>query len=103
MCKETQFTDRKHAENIAILALTFLVDDTSRLHRFLSLTGIGLLTLKKNAANPEVLASALAHLLNDESLLMVFSATTGIPPQSIAPAYNCLSEETDDPQHKKNK
>ena len=45
--------------------------------------------------------SSFEHLLQDESLLLVFCASDGVPPEDIAPARRVLSEiagEIDDPE-----
>jgi Protein of unknown function (DUF3572) len=82
--------DAEQAETIALSALAFLAGDIGRLGRFLALTGIGPGELKAEARTPEVLAAVLNHLLQDESLLLVFCAQDNIAPELIAPAHTCL-------------
>jgi len=89
------------AESIGVSALLFLAGDTDRLVRFLTLTGLGPAELREKARSPQILAAVLEHLLQDESLLLVFCASDGVPPEDIAPARRVLSEiagEIDDPE-----
>ncbi len=85
--------DADSAETIALSALAFLAEDPPRLGRFLALTGVGPDELRTNARAPRILAAVLNHLLQDESLLLVFAATNGIAPELIAPAQVLLEEE----------
>ena len=82
--------DADQAETIAVSALAFLAGDVGRLGRFLALTGIGPGELRAEARTPRVLAAVLAHLLEDESLLLVFCAHDGIKPALIAAAHAVL-------------
>jgi hypothetical protein len=84
--------DAENAETIALAALAFLADDPPRLGRFLALTGLGPDELKERARSPRILAAVLNHLLQDESLLLVFAASHGIAPELIAPAQTLLEE-----------
>ena len=80
------------AESIGVSALLFLAGDTDRLVRFLTLTGLGPAELRIDARSPRILAAVLDHLLQDESLLLVFCASDGVPPEDIAPARRILAE-----------
>ena len=77
---------RERAEAIGLAALVFLTEDSDRLGRFLSETGLSPSDLGRAAGTPHMLAAVLDHLLADESLLMVFAAGAGIEPLDIAPA-----------------
>lgn len=80
----------ENAETIGLAALVFLTEDGDRLGRFLSETGMSPADLGRAAGKPEILAAVLEHLLQDESLLMVFAASAGIEPTTIAPARIAL-------------
>lgn len=80
-------------EALAIDALTFLAQDSERLERFLSLTGIDPSRLRQIAGEPHFLGSVLDHLLNDEALLLVFAAERRIPPEQIGLARHRLEKE----------
>jgi hypothetical protein len=82
--------DTDHAETIALAALGFLAEDVQRLGRFLALTGIGPAELKAEAGSARVLAAVLDHLMKDESLLLVFAASSAIAPELIAAAHRQL-------------
>jgi hypothetical protein len=79
------------AEEIALAALTFLAEDSARLGRFLALTGMGPDDLRSRAGAPQTLLAVLEHLLGDESLLLVFAASKGVPPEAIEPARALLA------------
>ena len=85
--------DADLAEEIAVSALGFLAADIQRLGRFLALTGIGPGELRAEARTPRVLAAVLEHLLQDESLLLVFAAGNGIAPNLVAPAHAVLEQQ----------
>jgi hypothetical protein len=92
-------TDR--AESIGVSALLFLAGDPQRLGNFLTLTGVGPAELREQARAPHMLAAVLEHLLADESLLLVFCASDGVPPTDVAPARRALAEmagEMGDPE-----
>ena len=82
--------DADQAETIALTALGFLAEDVQRLGRFLALTGIGPAELKAEAGSARVLAAVLDHLMKDESLLLVFAASSAIAPELIAAAHRQL-------------
>lgn len=85
--------DLDGAESIAISALGFLACDGPRLGRFLALTGIGPDELRAAAATPGLQAAVLDHLLNDESMLLMFTAENGFEPQRIGYAHALLARE----------
>jgi hypothetical protein len=81
----------EEAATLALAGLTFLAEDGPRLGRFLALTGIGPDQLRAVADAPETLLAVFDHLLGDESLLLVFTASKGIPPEAVAPARAALA------------
>jgi hypothetical protein len=84
--------DADYAEGVALLALAFLAEDVERLQRFLALTGVGPADLRQGARTPRILAAVLEHLLQDESLLLVFAASHAIAPELIGPAHSLLEQ-----------
>lgn len=82
------------AERIALLALRFLAEDGARLGRFLSLTGLGPDELRASAGERHVLAAVLGHILEDESLLLLFVGNHGLPPEDIGGAHRLLGGGT---------
>ncbi len=78
------------AEVLALDALKFLAGDPDRLGRFLALTGIGPADLMARAAEPQLLAGVLDHLLADESLLHLCAVETGVPVDRIVAARRRL-------------
>ena len=89
------------AESIGVSALLFLAGDMQRLSRFLTMTGVGPAELRAESRSPHMLAAVLDHMLQDESMLLVFCASDGIPPEDIAPAQRALAKmagEIGDPE-----
>ena len=77
-------------EALAIEALTFLAQDSERLERFLTLTGIDPSTLRQVAGESNFFSSVLDHLLNDEALLLAFAAERRIQPEQVGLARHRL-------------
>ena len=76
--------DLEAAETIAIAGLAFLAEDARRLGRFLAETGVMAGRLHKNARAPRVLLAVVEHLLGTTgSLLLVFTTSAGIAPESV--------------------
>lgn len=83
--------DADDSAAIALKGLGFLASDMTRLGRFLTLTGVGPAELRAQAATPAMQIAVLDHLLNDESLLLVFAAETGLAPEIAASARRVLA------------
>jgi hypothetical protein len=81
----------EEAEVIALKALAFLAADAARLNRFLALSGVDLDGLRAVASSPEFLAGLLNHLLEDESLLLTFTAEQELDPRIPALAAQALA------------
>lgn len=82
------------AEVIALKALGFLANDTTRLNRFLALSGVGHQDIRAAAARPDFLAGLLQHLLEDESLLLAFTADHELDPRLPALAAEILGRQS---------
>lgn len=89
--RRTARMTRETAEAIAAQAAVFLVEENSRLGRFLGETGIDPASLRSRLGDSEVLAAMLAHLLADESSLLAFTANAGLTPEDIGRAETLLS------------
>lgn len=83
--------ERADPEMMAIRVLRFLAADPARLARFLDITGLQPQTLRKAAATPGFHASVLAYLVQDESLLLAFSAEAGLAPEQVIEAERRLA------------
>jgi hypothetical protein len=79
------------AATLALAGLSFLAEDGPRLGRFLAMTGIGPDQLRAVADAPETLVAVLDHLLGDESLLLVFTSSQRIAPDTVYPARTVLA------------
>ena len=79
------------AESMAIEVLGFLAEDSSRLSRFLALSGLGRENLRAAAEDPGFLAAVLDHLASDEATLVAFAAKSGHEPAAIVRAREVLS------------
>ncbi len=91
MATRAQKHTAETATTLALTALVFLAGDAPRLGRFLTLTGIDPDQLRAAADAPETLLAVLDYLLSDESLLLVFTASTGIAPETVFPARTVLA------------
>jgi fructoselysine-6-P-deglycase FrlB-like protein len=80
----------EEAEALGARALLFLAEDDHRLMRFLRETGLEPAVLQTGAGSPEVLRSVLAHLLADESTLLVFTTSAGLEPEAVTAAHSRL-------------
>jgi hypothetical protein len=83
--------DREGAQTVAARGLAFLAEDPQRFARFLALTGCCLADVRSRAHTPDLLAAVLEYLTGDESLLLVFAATAGLAPETIAAALRILA------------
>ncbi len=70
-------------EALVIEILTFLGEDSKRMDRFLTLSGLGMGDLRAVAATPAFAESLLDHLCSDEPLLVAFAETQAYDPASI--------------------
>jgi Protein of unknown function (DUF3572) len=92
MSRASRDITRESAESIAAQGLGFLAADPARLVRFLDLTGLSAEQVRSRADTREFLGAVLEHIVNDESLLLVFAAHASILPESIAPALAMLQQ-----------
>ena len=79
------------AEALAVEALGYLASDPARLHRFFSLSGLTLESLRAAAQEPQFLAAVLDYFASDETLLLAFAASAGHDPAALAMASSLLS------------
>jgi Protein of unknown function (DUF3572) len=84
------------AEAIAIKALQHLAGDADSLGRFLALSGVGPQDLRLAASEPGFLTGILEFFLEDESLLLAFTAQAGLRPMMVSAARYQLSGHMDD-------
>jgi hypothetical protein len=82
---------REAAESIAIQALNYLATEPERLSRFLALSGLDPGSIRSAAAESGFLAGVLAHLGQDESLLVAFAAEAGVTPAEVDRARRVLA------------
>ena len=92
MLRTKKHLTRSDAEAIAASGLGFLAEEPQRLTRFMGLTGIDLDQLRSQAGSPPVLRAVLDHLLEDESLLLVFVSGAGLRPEVLAEARSLLDD-----------
>jgi hypothetical protein len=84
--KTSPSLDLKAAETIALQGLGFLAEDPQRFARFLKVTGLQPGEVRRRAGERDLSLAVLEHLAEDESLLLVFTASRTLPPQSIGQA-----------------
>ena len=78
------------AQTIALKALGFIANSEGALDRLMELSGLDRLTLRERAAEPEVLASLLDFLLQDEGLLVDFCQDESVDPKDVHMARHLL-------------
>lgn len=81
---------REAAEAVGLKVLLFMVGDELRLERFLRETGLDPEDLKARAGEAEMLSALIGHLLEDESQLLVFTATERMDPADVHAARAAL-------------
>jgi hypothetical protein len=89
--KKASEQPREAAEALAIQALNFLATEPARLSRFLALSGLDPAAIRAAAAESDFLAGVLAHLGDDESLLVAFAAEAGVTPAEVDRARRQLA------------
>lgn len=72
---------QEQAELLAASALSFIAQDTDRMARFLSMTGIGPMDIRERIKDPVFLGGVLDFLLNYEPDLMEFIDFAGVEPE----------------------
>jgi hypothetical protein len=82
--------DREAALALAIQALEYLAQESEQLGRFLALSGLDPTTIRAAARQPEFLAGVLEYILNDERLVVAFTASLDVPPERVAQARAVL-------------
>jgi hypothetical protein len=82
---------REAAEALAIQALNFLATEPQRFSRFLALSGLAPESIRAAAAESGFLAGVLAHLGEDETLLVAFAAEAGVTPADVDRARCALT------------
>jgi hypothetical protein len=75
---------------VAIEALAWISQNSSRLERFLAISGLGPQNLRQAAAEPGFPAAILDYLAADESLLVAFCEATDRPPATVEVAQSRL-------------
>lgn len=83
------------AREIAISALGFLTSDASMLSRFLDATGWTPENLASPGSRAAILAASLEYLMNEEDLLLTFSANCSLDPTEVVRANQTLQNSTD--------
>ncbi len=81
---------QESAEAVGLKVLLFIVEDESRLARFLRETGVDPADLRARAGETDMLAALLGHLLEDESQLLVFASGAGVAPVDVHSARAML-------------
>ena len=72
------------AQAVALSALVFLLEDSGRTSRFLSVTGIEGEELARRIQDPAFLGGVLDFILEDEALLVAVAGAAGLRPDRVA-------------------
>ncbi|MFA6267745.1 MAG: DUF3572 domain-containing protein [Pseudolabrys sp.] len=81
------------AETLAVQALSFIAEDSERLTRFFSVTGVDPGGIRDQIGAPGFLAGVLGYLASDEKLASEFIATVACSPGDIFRAHTALGGE----------
>lgn len=84
-------SSRSEANTVALMALSWILQDDDRAQRLLSLTGLEPDHLRHALGDPAVLASILDFLAGNESDLLAASDALDLPPENIVAARNRLA------------
>jgi len=87
---------RSDAEALAIGALGFIASDPVLMPRFLAMSGIEAVQIRRAAAEPGFLAGVLGFLLGHEPSLMAFCEASGTEPATVGRAKRALPGGVDD-------
>lgn len=79
-----------NSETLAIRVLGFLASDETAMGSFLAACGGDLDMVRERAGDPEFLGFVLDHLLQDDSAVVAFAASEGIPPEDVLRARAAL-------------
>jgi Protein of unknown function (DUF3572) len=82
-----------HAMTIALLALGYILEDTSRAERFLALTGLTPDDLRSSVAEPATQAAILDFLLAHEPDLLACAHSLALKPDDLVRARAVFSPQ----------
>lgn len=72
---------------LAVAALNFFAEDRGRADRFFAWSGLDAGSIRQAAAEPGFGASVLDYIVQDEALLLSFTARAGLDPADVLAAY----------------
>lgn len=78
-------------EEVAVKAFAFLAADDARIGRFLTLSGLPPDGLGSVVRTKTFLRGILEYVLQDETLLLTFSAESRLDPRTVAAAHRALA------------
>ena len=87
-----EMADTARAATLALAALGWLLQDSDRAERYLSLTGLDADTLRAGLEDPMVLASALDFLANFEPDLIKAAEALAVTPEELVAARKELAQ-----------
>lgn len=79
---------------LALVALAWLLGDSARAERLLSLTGITADNLRAAADEPQMLAEVIRHLEGHEADLIAAADAAGVSPGRLVNARMALERQT---------
>ena len=69
--------------DVPLALITFLAQDETRFEQFLALSGLSQQDFQQNLGKPEFQAMVLDQVLQDQSLVLEFTAANGLPPEAV--------------------
>jgi hypothetical protein len=79
---------------VAIQALSFLAEDSTRIGRFVEATGIAPAAIRSAAQDPFFLVGVLDHMASDEALLVAFARSVELRPEIVIRAREVLGGQS---------
>ncbi len=76
---QTAKSGQESAETLAAQALSWIAEDTDRLNAFMAMTGAAPADLMRDAAKPAFLGTVLDYILTEDTLVIAFCDTRGLP------------------------
>ena len=78
------------SETLSLDLITFLAQDEERFERFLALSGLGPHDFRTHLAEPTFQAMVLDQVLQDQSLVLEFTAAHNLKPEAVLAARRKL-------------
>ena len=83
-----------HKSEIIVQLIVFLAQNEARFERFVSLTGLGIEDIRQRHTEPVFQALILDYALQDQSLVLEFTASQELRPDALLKLRHSLPAQT---------